>query len=251
MDSEQGRATATVECFGFQWLEERFAAVPVPQRERSGVWERRAWAVGLLAAGIAIVLGRFAPGRLGVWLVVACVVVELSALALACALTLRQQWPSFRHPIRDFAVELDFGFIHYQRLVTALRYFPADELDMHLRYLRARRASLQLGMRAFTGGLERLGMLPALGVLYLQFRDWRWGDWARLAEVNLVQALLIGALLVAYVAGWQLMSLHRRIAAYEALLAEALHAPGAAPVPLAPPMEHVPVRPERQDSDRQ
>lgn len=73
----------------------------------------------------------------------------------------------------------------------------------------------------FMGGIERLGVLPVLLALYLQFKDWEWGDWAMLAEVNLVQGLMILALLLAYLLGWYFVGLNARMDAYEQVLAEA------------------------------
>ena len=71
------------------------------------------------------------------------------------------------------------------------------------------------------GGVERLGILPLLLALYLQFKDWEWGDWGMLAEVNLIQGLLIWALVLVYLSGWRLVRLHARVESYERLLIEA------------------------------
>lgn len=226
MDGEPGQAAAATERLGFERIEAMLRSVPVTPGEKAGRWERGAFLAGLAAAALAVSIGLLVPGRLGAWLVFACVVIELTTLAVSCWLSLRRHWPSFRHPTRSFAHELDADFVHYRRLVVALRRYPAAALEARLRYLRVRRQSMQQGLSLFTGGLERLGILPVIGVLYLQFRDWRWGDWPRLAEVNLVQALLIWLLLLAYLAGWHLVVVHRRTAVYEALLAEAVHPRG-------------------------
>lgn len=222
MDGEPGHAATGRKRLGFEWIEAMLRSVPVTPGERAGRWERGSFLMGLAAAALAVSIGRLVPGRLGAWLVFACVVIELATLAVSCWLSLRRHWPSFRHPARTFAHELDADFVHHRRLVAALRRFPSAQLEARLRYLRVRRQSMQQGLNLFTGGLERLGILPVIGVLYLQFRDWRWGDWTRLADVNLLEALLIWMLLLVYVAGWQLVMVHRRTAVYEALLAEAV-----------------------------
>lgn len=223
MDGEPGHAALRTDRLGFGRIETMLRSVPVTPGEKAGRWERGSFLIGLVAIGLAIAAGLIVPGAAGAVLVLACVVVELAALSVTAWLCLRRHWPSFRHPTRTFAHELDADFVHHRRLVAALRRFPTAQLEARLRYLRARRQSMQHGLSLFTGGLERLGILPVVGVLYLQFRDWRWGDWARLADVNLVQALLIWALLLVYVSGWQLVVVHRRTAVYEALLAEAVH----------------------------
>lgn len=226
MDGEAGQAATGKQRLGFERIEAMLRSVPAAPGEKAGRWERGSFLAGLAAAALAVSIGLLVPGRPGVWLVFACVVIELTTLAVSGWLSLRRHWRSFRHPTRSFARELDADFVHYRRLVAALRRYPAAPLEARLRYLRVRRQSMQQGLALFTGGLERLGILPVIGVLYLQFRDWRWGDWARLAEVNLVQALLIWALLLVYLAGWHLVVVHRRTAVYEALLAEAVHQRG-------------------------
>lgn len=223
MDGEHGSAGTDVDRLGFERIEAMIRAVPDAGNEKAGRWERGLFLAGLAAMSLAVAMGLIVPGRAGTLLVFACVVIELATLAVSCWLSLRRHWRSFRHPTRTFAHELDADFVQYRRLVAALRRFPTAQLEARLRYLRVRRQSMQHGLSLFTGGLERLGILPVVGVLYLQFRDWRWGDWARLADVNLVQALLIWALLLVYVSGWQLVVVHRRTAVYEALLAEAVH----------------------------
>ncbi|PZQ12883.1 MAG: hypothetical protein DI564_12625 [Rhodanobacter denitrificans] len=199
-------------------------ALPVSAGEKAGRWERGSFLIGLAAIGLAIAAGLIVPGRSGAVIVFSCIVIELAALSVTAWLWLRRNWSLFRHPTRSFAHELDADFVHHRRLVAALRRFPVAQLEARLRYLRARRQLMQQGLSLFSGGLERLGILPVIGVLYLQFRDWRWGDWARLADVNLLQALLIWALLLVYVSGWRLVIVHRRTAVYEALLAEAAQA---------------------------
>lgn len=232
MDAQQGRAGADKERLGFGRIEAMIRALPVSAGEKAGRWERGSFLIGLAAAALAVAIGAIVPGLTGAVAVLVCVVIELGALAMSCWLTSRRHWPSLRHPTRSFAHELDADFVHHRRLVGALRRFPVAQLEARLRYLRARRQSMQQGLSLFSGGLERLGILPVIGVLYLQFRDWRWGDWARLADVNLLQALLIWALLLVYVSGWRLVIVHRRTAVYEALLAEAVH-PGFADTPSA------------------
>lgn len=222
MDGEPGHVATGRKRLGFEWIEAMLRSVPVTPGERAGRWERGSFQAGLVAIGLAIAAGLIVPGPVGAVLVLACVAVELTALSVTAWLWLRRNGSLYRHPTRTFAHELDADFVHHRRLVAALRRFPSAQLEVRLRYLRVRRQSMQQGLTLFTGGLERLGILPVIGVLYLQFRDWRWGDWTRLADVNLLEALLIWMLLLVYVAGWQLVMVHRRTAVYEALLAEAV-----------------------------
>lgn len=82
------------------------------------------------------------------------------------------------------------------------------------------------------GGLQRLGPFPLLIALYLQFRGWKWGDWASAFDVSLVGALLIFAMVLLYLLGWMLISMRTRLDTYVALLEGSIHEPEPSqPVP--------------------
>jgi hypothetical protein len=135
----------------------------------------------------------------------------------------RREWRSLRQPHAEFALELDRTYKHYHRLVACLREYPHTELKRHHRYIKRRVASLAYNTGLFSGSMERLGIVPVLGVLYLQFKDWKFGDWTSLwGSVHIVGGLLLWALLLAYLASWWLIRLRSRLEAYEALLTEAL-----------------------------
>ncbi len=75
------------------------------------------------------------------------------------------------------------------------------------------------------GGLQKLGPFPLLIALYLQFRNWEWGDWAGAFDVNLVGGLLIFALVLLYVMGWVLIGMRVRLDTYVMLLEASLEEP--------------------------
>lgn len=185
--------------------------------------ERGTLIVGLLGAAASVLFGSFVGGTMGQWLAIAGVVIEVIGLGISSVLTLKRHWLPLRQAKRHFARGLDMDFDQYRHCVAELRQSPRAELEARLRYIRGRASAMQHGLGLFTGGIERLGILPVLGVLYLQFRDWRWGDWERLVEVNLIQGMLIYALLLVYVTGWYLAGLYRRVQTYELLYAEAAH----------------------------
>ncbi|HAU80139.1 MAG TPA: hypothetical protein DCW96_05630 [Stenotrophomonas sp.] len=72
------------------------------------------------------------------------------------------------------------------------------------------------------GGMQHLGIFPVLVALYLQFRNWTWGDWAAAFDVNPVAGLIIWMMVVLYVAGWMLIGLRTRLDTYVSLLETAL-----------------------------
>lgn len=192
-----------------------------PRGARASQWERWSLVVGLVGAGTGLVVGALMSNEIGLWTARIGLAVECLGLAVSLVLMAKREWRSFRHAKRTFARELDADFQKYHEGVAELCRYPSMERARLLRYIRDRRRVMQHKVGLFSGGIERLGALPILAVLYLQFRDWRWGDWDMLAEVNLLQGLLLWALLLAYAAGWFLIRLHIRTEAYELLLAEA------------------------------
>lgn len=191
--------------------------------DRPGPLERWALVTGCAAGGVGLVLVKALSGMLVVQLSVVALILELAGLATSLVCMFRREWRGFRRPYAVFSHELDQAFHHYVRLVASLRVHPRLELQRRLRYLKARKASLAYRTGLFSGNMERLGVLPILVVLYVQFKDWRFGDWASTwNNVHLVGGLILWALLLAYLGSWWLIRLQSRLDVYEALLAEAL-----------------------------
>lgn len=84
---------------------------------------------------------------------------------------------------------------------------------------------------------ERLGIMPILLALYLQLKDWRWGDWTVLSKITLMQGVLAFLLLLAYALSWHLIRLRVRVQAYEQLLAGANRQDSAADGSRTPPKQ--------------
>lgn len=183
--------------------------------------ERYAFVIGVVGTVLALFTSALSPQYLSVWWGVGGVVVELAGFTVFLALFLKREWRSFRNSKRDYAIELDRDFGKYMGYVRQLRDYPRNQRDRLLRYIQARRKVMHSRMGLVTGGMERLGVIPLLAALYLQFKDWRLGDWAALGEVTFVQGLLAVSLLVIYVASWGLILLYSRTEAYELLLIEA------------------------------
>lgn len=123
-----------------------------------------------------------------------------------------------------FTFQMVFGRVRseYRRFVEWLHAYGPDELSRKLQYIRDRRSSMTFRLGLLTGGVERLGVLPVLIALYFQFKDWRFGDWQALGQVNLAGGLLLWALLLLYLGGWWLIRLKLRLDTYEMLLTEAI-----------------------------
>lgn len=50
--------------------------------------------------------------------------------------------------------------------------------------MRDRRTNMHDRLGLFTGGMEKLGFMPVLLALYLQLKDWRFGDWTVLSKIT-------------------------------------------------------------------
>lgn len=187
----------------------------------AGRVERWAFRIGLFGAAVGMLLGMLFANATGLLFAKIGLWVEISGFGLSLLLMGVREWKNFRHARKAYASQLDHDYVLYQDFVAELRKFPMKDRESRLRYIRDRRQVMTHRLGVFTGGIEKLGVIPLLLGLYLQFKDWRWGDWDALAQVNLVQGLLIWALFLCYAAGWHLVALRSRIDSYELLLAEA------------------------------
>jgi len=194
---------------------------------KAGPWERWSLIVGIAGAGLAMLLGSVLSGQAGVVVTQLGLAVELLGLGTSLCLQIRREWRQFREARHEHAREIEDGYTQYQQLVQQVRAFPLEQRRRRLRYIRDRRTTMHERLGLFTGGMERLGILPLLVALYLQFKDWRWGNWNTFASVTLVQGLLAFAIFLAYALSWHLINLRARVQAYELLLAEANAQDGA------------------------
>lgn len=200
--------------------------------DRPGRLERWSMAVGWAAGGLGLVLSKACSGKPALVLASTALAVELIGLGIGLACMIRREWHSFRRPHTQFSKELDEAYTFYRGLAGSLSVYGHSELQPRLRYLRTRKASLEYRTGLFSGSMERLGVLPILAVLYVQFKDWKLGDWTSLwSSVHLVGGLLLWSLFLAYMASWWLIRLRSRLDAYEALLVEVLEQKAAQAAP--------------------
>ncbi|WP_414487497.1 hypothetical protein [Stenotrophomonas maltophilia] len=120
---------------------------------------------------------------------------------------------------------MDDEFAHWQAVIADLRRFPGAERERRLKYVSHLRSNMIERMGLMYGGLQRLGPFPLLIALYLQFREWKWGDWTSAFDVGVLGAFLIYALVLLYLAGWLLIGLRTRLDTYVALLEGSTHEP--------------------------
>lgn len=191
------------------------------QASQAGRLERFAMFTGVAGAVAGILLGWLLPKPFDLYAALTGLAVELLGLGIGTFLSLKRDWRSLRHARRGMAESMDADFQKYEQYVHQLRRFPARARARRHRYIRDRSSRMMSRTRFFTGGMERLGVVPLLLALYVQLKDWRFGDWAALASVTMIQGILIFALLLSYLLFLHLLRIHTRIEAIEALLNEA------------------------------
>jgi hypothetical protein len=191
------------------------------EKSQPGRGERIAFVTGFAAVGVALFANIVRPPELGLVLATSGLVVEIVSFAVAILLMIRREWHQFRRQRRAFSQELEADYVTFRKYVAWLRTYPAEEIAQRLRYLQSRRNMMVYRLGALTGGVERLGILPVVVALYFQFKDWRWGDWSALLDVNWVSGILLWAALLVYAGGWWIIRLKSRLDSYEALLTEA------------------------------
>lgn len=191
--------------------------------DKPGIVERLAFGTTMLSWMPLLLATQFVKSRTAVFVLVACAVLLLIVLGVGVVCFVRREWRMFYRRHDKLSRELDRDYGQWRGLVVEMRCFPKDELARRLRYLSARKSSLAYRMGLFTGSVQRLGILPLLAILYLQFKDWRFGDWQAFGQVHMLGGLLLWALFLAYLGAWWLVGLGTRWDAYEALLIEATH----------------------------
>ncbi|WP_233433570.1 hypothetical protein [Lysobacter soli] len=210
----------------YKWLHERVQTyITESHQPTSSRMERWSLWFGLSMAGVGLTV----PSLIhSIWpaavlpLALVCLVAEVTGLGLSVGLMLRRELPRFMRPRENHAAEMDADFVKWQALVAELRRYTRQERESRLAFVTALRHNMGERMGLLLGGIQRLGVLPLLIALYLQFRNWEWGDWAGAFDVNLLAGLLIWAMLLLYAAGWLLVGLRTRLDSYVGLLETSL-----------------------------
>ncbi|RTQ90555.1 hypothetical protein EKL94_06160 [Stenotrophomonas maltophilia] len=214
----------------FHWLYQRVQALVehsiYPKAGKVETWSFR---IGVAAAVIGILCSqlpdRWLPLTATLLVVRICLVVEIGGFLVGGFLAAARGIRQFTQPRLSHSKEMDFEFSRWHAVVTELRSFPRIERERRLKYVSHLRNSMIERMGLMYGGLQRLGPFPLLIALYLQFRGWKWGDWAGAFDVGMVGAFLIYMLVLLYLAGWMLISLRTRLDTYVALLEGSIHEP--------------------------
>jgi len=194
-----------------------------PKPSRAEKWSFR---LGLLAAGVGLLAGAAPPSAIpsihAAVVTSICLLIEVGGFVVGGVLTAKREWRQYAKPRLSHAEEMDGEFNHWRTLIESLREFPHNQREERLRFVTALRQGMTERMGLMYGELQRLGPFPVLIALYLQFRNWKWGDWAGAFDVNLVGGLLIFAMVLMYAAGWVLTVVRTQLDTYINLLEAAL-----------------------------
>lgn len=222
----EGMPTQTSE-LTYSWLYQQVqmwanqSIYPKPSRV-----EKWAFRLGLLAAGVGLLAAAASPSVLppvqAAVITSICLLIEIGGFLVGGLLTAKREWRQYVKPRLSHAEEMDGEFDYWRTLIDSLREFPRNQREERLRFVTALRQGMTERMGLMYGGLQKLGPFPVVIALYLQFRNWEWGDWAGAFDVNLVGGLLIFAMVLMYALGWVLMAVRTRLDTYVNLLEAAL-----------------------------
>lgn len=176
----------------FQEFQNRIDAAFPDSEQPPGRAEKASFVVMLAGFSLmlpAAVAGIHAP--LGKLAVVLGLVLEIVSGAVYMFLSLRRNLSGLQFSEQTGANELELDFRGYQRLTAWLRTFPAEQLRSRLIFASFRIESWQRGVLLILGGIEKLGMLPIVVALYLQFRNTTWTWPPDITPVGAVLALTI------------------------------------------------------------
>lgn len=84
----------------------------------------------------------------------------------------RDLWVLFRSIGRareEFIRQWDHDFVAFEGLLAWLTEFPRDVLEHRLRFAQAAQARIAAKMGLFYGGADRLGIVPLITAIYVQF----------------------------------------------------------------------------------
>ena len=205
----------------FAALDARIEALPVFPSDAAIVPTKAKWGFCAAAAGglFALLCVKVLPSNSIYTLVLASIglTVEIAGVMMAAASQIPKKWPTFANERRDFAEQLDFNLPHHLVLVEWLRTFPLDQRETLSEFVSHRHERMKEKLPMFTGSIEKLGALPIVIALYLQFKDMHWPPHPSWVEIFLIFVLVLG-----YWLSMLLVSIRLRLQLYETLLSKAL-----------------------------
>lgn len=221
---------ATVE-LTFVALNERIEALPEHPSYRIAPTRRKKWgyALATVAGTLGLALGKALPPEpWAMLLLLALLAIEIGGLLVAVAADVRGLNLTFADQRREYAESLDFDMPHYEDIVAWLQSFPRKRLQAMGDFTAHRIERFRSKLPLLTGGIDRLGALPVLAALVVQFKDMRWPP-----HPSWTQLLLFGGLMGFYWLCMLVLGQRFRLELYDALLRKALETRASPPAPAA------------------
>ena len=204
----------------FAALDEQIEALPQHPSYGGSSSARARWGNGIaMTSGLlGVILGKTLPdGHVVLALVTGLFIVEIAAFLVAATANLSglNLRPSSER--REFADVLDFDLRHHLELVAWLKRFPRERLEQMSAFAHHRLERFRSKLPLLTGGIDKLGFLPIVAALFIQFRDIQWPLRHGWPEV-----LVFGALMWMYWMSLLQVGSRIRLELYDALLEKAL-----------------------------
>ncbi len=205
----------------FAALNARIEALPEYPPDQTIFPKKAQWgfAMGVVGGLFALLCAKLLPSNTiyTASLIAIGVVVEAIGVVLAAIAQIPKRWPTFANERSDFAERLDFDLPDHLALVEWLRTFPLDQRKKLSEFVSYRHERMKEKLPMLTGSIEKLGALPIIIALYLQFKDMHWPPHPSWVEIFLIFALVLG-----YWLSVLQISVRLRLKLYETLLSKAL-----------------------------
>jgi hypothetical protein len=223
VESRVEETQAVSEALSFVWLESLIEPyVQVDDEPVTTRLDRYAFAGAVLFGVVGVICAHLFRNQLGLLLLQIGLALELLCLAAVLIGTYRQAVRFYRQQHKDFAQVLDERLVQYNVIVDAIRRHPLSVIGTHLRYVRDRKNRLVYRAGLISGGFEKFGIVPFLAAIYLQLKDWSFGDWKGLADhVHVLGSILLWALMILYAVSFWAVRAKSRLDLYEVVLTEA------------------------------
>lgn len=205
----------------FAALDAKIEELPASPSDTAAFPKKAKW--GLFAAAAGALFGllsiKLLPSNAIYTLVLAYtgLAVEIAGAFIAAISQIPKRWPTFANERRDFAEQLDFDLPHHLALVEWLRTFPLDQRETLSKFISYRHERMKERLPLLTGSIEKLGILPIVIALYLQFKDMHWPPHPSWVEIFLIVVLVLG-----YWLSLTQISVRLRLQLYETLIGKAL-----------------------------
>jgi|SRR5690348_3304813 len=202
----------------FSLLDERIEKLPEHSSFKSSRRAKWGYAVVAVTGTLMLILGKLLPAqRWTVILLVVLLILEIIALIVALTADLPSAKLTPASQRSQFADVLDFDMPHHESLIAWLRSFSRERLQAMSDFTQFRVERYRSKMPMLAGSIEKLGALPLLAALVIQFKDASWP-----AQLSWWQIALFAVLTFFYWLCLLAVSQRLRLELYDMLLKKAL-----------------------------